>query len=231
MHPTRTIRRNATPHTPRHPARWKRPRHPYPAEPDTPHHRIALFGHGQPHNNPTSSHRHLRTRHLLTPPPAETAHRHRRLEPSPQNLLRRTTHHRRTGRSRHAMKGKRLERWRVRKPPLKPLPHPTTNNHNSTSPRRNPVTPCPIDTPPTTRATGELSRVPPQRHTLTSTQGRPLTNPRNHLGHRSHTPHPAHPWCSPTPVPPCTPISAPPVNPQTRRRILKMSHPPRTSST
>lgn len=92
-------------------ARWRRPRHPYPAEPDTPHHPIASSVVRQPDNNPASSHRH-RTCHSLTPPPAETVHQHHRLEPSPVTF---PDERHTTGAQilkRHAMKGKRSERWR-----------------------------------------------------------------------------------------------------------------------
>ena len=94
---------------------------------------------------PTSPHRHLRTRHPLTPPPAETVHQHRRLEPSSlENLLGSAARHRRTSPQATCHEGQEVAGGDLAdSPPLKPLPHPTTNNHNPTSPRGNPVTmPC-----------------------------------------------------------------------------------------
>lgn len=130
-------------------SRRRRPRHSPPCR-THPTTRLPFSVMGQSHNNPALSHRH-QPRHSPTHP--HRSHQHTAPRTFLGNLLRRTARHRRTGRSRRAMKGQGVE------------------GDESTRP---PSTPCPTP-PPTTTTQGQLSQpgpTVPHRHPTHDTGNR-----------------------------------------------------------
>ena len=106
-------------------------------------------------------------------------------------------------------------------------PHHSRNNHNSRSPVATRSQRAPSTPPPTTRETGE-----PSRSSITTTHtpihsGSTHNQPSGPPQGTNHTLHSAHPWCSPTSVPPCTPVNPrrPTPHPRQRRVIHPVPHP------